>query len=190
MQKSYFHDKDFNSINFSEKPIEIGDYENCTFKNCIFTETNLSDFSFDECIFLECDFSNTKILNAAFKNIEFENCKLMGLQFDTCNPFLLEFWFTGCQLNLSSFYQLKIKGSYFNNCILHEVDFTEADLSGATFSNCDFLGTMFGNTNLEKADFRSSINFSINPEMNQINKAKFSMQGIAGLLDKYDIIIE
>ena len=189
MQKSYFHDKEFNSIDFSEKPIELGEYENCTFKNCVLAEANLSNFNFEECLFIECDLSNAKLLNTTIQNVEFENCKLMGLQFDACNPFLLSFRFTRCQLNLSNFYQLKIKNTFFNDCILHEVDFTKTNLSGSIFTNCDFTGTMFGNTNLEKTDFRTSINFSIDPELNRIKNAKFSLLGIAGLLDKYDIEI-
>ena len=189
MQKSYFQDKQFNSVDFTEKPLQLGEYENCTFENCIFTETNISDFSFDECLFKNCDLSNAKNTNTAFKDVQFENCKLIGLQFDACNPFLLGFRFIDCQLNLSSFYQLKIKGTFFKNCILHEVDFTECQLSGSTFDNCDFSGAMFGNTNLKKADFRTSLNFSIDPETNRIKGAKFTMENITGLLDKYDINI-
>jgi hypothetical protein len=33
-------------------------------------------------------------------------------------------------------------------------------------------------------------NYSIDPDLNKIKKARFSTQGIAGLLDKYDIEIE
>ncbi|MGB5462457.1 MAG: pentapeptide repeat-containing protein, partial [Aureibaculum sp.] len=33
-------------------------------------------------------------------------------------------------------------------------------------------------------------NYSIDPEKNPIKKAKFSQDGIGGLLDKYDIVIE
>jgi hypothetical protein len=43
---------------------------------------------------------------------------------------------------------------------------------------------------LEKADFRTAFNYSINPETNRIKKAKFSKEGLNGLLDKYDIEIE
>jgi fluoroquinolone resistance protein len=43
---------------------------------------------------------------------------------------------------------------------------------------------------LEKADFRTSNGYSIDPEMNRIKKAKFSLEGVAGLLDKYDIEVE
>jgi len=49
---------------------------------------------------------------------------------------------------------------------------------------------MFENTNLQKVDLRSAINYSINPEINQIKKAKFSASGLRGLLEKYDIVVE
>ena len=85
---------------------------------------------------------------------------------------------------------LKIKKNVFRNCNLKEVDFTESDLSNSLFENCDLSRAIFSNTILEKCDFRSSYNYSIDPEQNRIKKAKFSVSGISGLLDKYNIIIE
>ena len=49
---------------------------------------------------------------------------------------------------------------------------------------------MFDNTKLEKSNFLTSYNFSIDPEKNLIRKAKFSQDRIEGLLYKYDIIVE
>jgi fluoroquinolone resistance protein len=49
--------------------------------------------------------------------------------------------------------------------------------------------SVFDRTNLEKADFRSAGNYSIDPTTNKIKKARFSLDGVAGLLDKYDIEI-
>jgi len=43
---------------------------------------------------------------------------------------------------------------------------------------------------LEKVNFLTSYNYSIDPENNRLKKAKFSMNGLAGLLGKYDIEIE
>jgi hypothetical protein len=48
----------------------------------------------------------------------------------------------------------------------------------------------FENTILEKADLRTSYNYLIDPEINRIKKAKFSKEGIVGLLHRYDIEIE
>jgi len=74
--------------------------------------------------------------------------------------------------------------------VLHETDFTEADLTNAVFENCDLKGAVFENTMLEKADFRTAFNYAINPEINKIRKAKFSMPAVMRLLDKYDILID
>jgi len=49
---------------------------------------------------------------------------------------------------------------------------------------------IFQKTVLEKADFRSAFNYSIDPDQNRITKARFSRLGVVGLLDKYRIEIE
>ena len=58
------------------------------------------------------------------------------------------------------------------------------------FENCDLAKATFDNTIIEKADFRTSYNYSIDPEINHIKRAKFSLSGIHGLLDKYGLEIE
>ena len=115
---------------------------------------------------------------------------MLGLQFENCNKFGLSINFDHCILNHSSFYQVKLNKTVFKNSELNEVDFSESDLTGSIFDNCDLTRTTFENTIIEKADFRSSYNYSIDPENNRIKKAKFSITGIAGLLDKYDIEID
>jgi uncharacterized protein YjbI with pentapeptide repeats len=115
---------------------------------------------------------------------------MLGLRFDTCNEFGLSFSFDGCQLNLSSFFKTKIKKTVFKNSQLQETDFSQADLTSAMFDNCNLERATFDQTILEKSDLRTSYNYSLDPEINRIKKAKFSILGIAGLLDKYDIEIE
>lgn len=115
---------------------------------------------------------------------------MLGLHFEICNPFLFEVRFDNCQLNLSSFYKLSMKGTTFNGSSIQEVDFVEANLTKSTFTNCDLLGALFENTVLEQSDFREAYNYSIDPEMNRIAKAKFSSSGLQGLLSKYDIVVD
>jgi uncharacterized protein YjbI with pentapeptide repeats len=73
---------------------------------------------------------------------------------------------------------------------MHEVEFAEADLSCAIFDECDLSFSTFDSTNLEKADFRTAVNFSINPTLNRIKHAKFSRDRLTGLLDFLTIVIE
>lgn len=86
------------------------------------------------------------------------------------------------------------KGEYenciFNRCDFAEKDFSESDLTGAVFEDCNLAQAIFDHSILEKADFRTAYNYSIDPEAKRIKKAKFSLSGISGLLDKYDIDTE
>jgi uncharacterized protein YjbI with pentapeptide repeats len=93
-------------------------------------------------------------------------------------------------LNFSSFYQLKIHSTHFINCNLEEVDFVSAELKDASFEGCNLNGAVFENTLLENADLRTAANYMIDPEINRIRNAKFSMYGLPGLLFKYHIEIE
>jgi uncharacterized protein YjbI with pentapeptide repeats len=122
--------------------------------------------------------------------VSFKNCKILGAQFEKCNKMLFAVDFEACQLNLSSFYQLELRNSKFKECSLLEVDFTESDLSGMNFINCDLSRAIFENTVLRNTDFRTAFNYSIDPELNQISKAKFSLGSVSGLLNKYNIEID
>jgi len=188
--ETVFFEEEFRNIDFaSGKPIGE-EYEHCVFVNCNLAKADLSHIKLIECKFDACDFSGAKMGNTSFQDVKFKDCKLLGLHFEDCNPFLFAVNFEGCQINFSSFYKLSLKQTIFKDCIMQEVDFSAADLTNASFNSCDLNGAIFENTLLEKADFRTSYNYSIRPELNRIKKAKFSIQGLAGLLDKYDIIIE
>lgn len=190
MERPLTEEKTFDQIDFTKESLLEGDYEDCSFINCNFSNVNLSHFNFIECTFRGCNLSMTKLGKTALRNIEFKDCKLLGLHFEHCKELLFAVGFDHCILSLSCFYNVKLKRTVFNNCSLQEVDFTEADLTGAVFQNCDLAGAVFDHTNLEKADFRTAFNYSINPEQNRIKKAKFAVAGIGGLLGKYDIEIE
>ena len=180
----------FEKMDYSEIELPKGEYDHCTFVGCIFSNSDLSEVAFVDCEFDNCDFSMGTINNTAFKEVRFANCKLLGLDFQQCNDFLFSVYFEDCILNFASFRQLKLKNTTFKNCSLHEADFTETDLTGSLFENCDLSRAIFESTMLEQVDFRTSYNYSINPEINRIQKAKFSLAGVAGLLEKYNIDLE
>lgn len=190
MIRPIFEEQKFDRINFTETEFPSGDYENCIFVDCVFSNTDLSGQNFTDCTFIRCNFSLARTVKTALRNIRFKECKLLGLHFETCSTFLFSSDFEDCLLNLSSFYQMHIKKTRFKNCSLQEVDFTETDLTGSLFEACDLTGAMFEHTLLEKVDFRTSHNFIIDPEVNRIKKAMFSMTGLPGLLNKYHIEIE
>lgn len=166
-----------------------GEYENCTFVACSFVGSDFSKMLFVNCHFADCDFSMLPVKGASFREVSFVRCKMLGLRFDTCNPFLLEMSFEGCQLNFTSFYKLKLKNTRFVACQLEEADFSEADLTSATFEGSNLKRAVFDGTNLEQADFRAALGFSIDPTINRVQKAKFSSDNLVGLLDRFGILI-
>lgn len=186
----YVEEKTFNKDDFTKNALTKGEYEFCTFINCDFSGSDLADIKFSECEFIDCNLSLAKLTKTSFRDVKFRSGKMLGLRFENCSEFGLLFGFENCTLNHSSFYQTKLKKTSFKNSQLREVDFTECDLTGTVFDNCDLTMATFEQTILEKADFRTSFNYSIDPEVNRIKKAKFSLPGIAGLLDKYDIEID
>ncbi|RLD26253.1 MAG: hypothetical protein DRI54_03200, partial [Bacteroidetes bacterium] len=71
-----------------------------------------------------------------------------------------------------------------------EVDFDEVDLSLAVFKDCDLLKANFIRSILKKTDFRSAYNYAIDPELNKMEKARFSKASLEGLLMKYNLDLE
>ncbi|MCG8384667.1 MAG: pentapeptide repeat-containing protein [Cytophagales bacterium] len=189
MEANYISNENFDRVNYTDTVLAKGEYEDCTFTHCVLAQVDLQRVTFVECTFENCDVSMANINGTAFREVRFENCKLLGLRFEHCNEFLFSVGFNSCQLNLSSFYNLSLKGTRFENCNLSEVDFAGTDLTGAIFNHCDLQNALFDNTILEKADLRTSFGFTIDPEGNRVKKAKFSLDALPGLLTKYDIII-
>jgi fluoroquinolone resistance protein len=189
MNKGFVDSKEFNGKDFVQSKLKFADYEYCTFINCNFSNLDLSDISFTECEFEGCNLSNVQLNNTTLRETKFKSCKMLGVQFDKCNTMLFSIDFDTCQLNLSSFFKLGLKNTKFIDSSLKEVDFTESDLANMNFVNCDLSGAFFENTILRKADIRTAYNYSIDPELNQIVKAKFSLSEVKGLLDKFDIEI-
>jgi fluoroquinolone resistance protein len=188
MEQAY--DETFEKIDFKTNPLKKGEYESCSFKNCDLSEADLADIRFMDCHFTGCNLSLAKFQKTFFQDVKFKDCKMLGLRFEHCDPFNLSFGFDNCQLNHSSFYRLKLKKILFKNCQLQECDFTDTDLSNAVLDDCDLAKSTFENTILEKGDLRTAYNYTIDPELNRVKKARFSLQGVPGLLTRYDIEIE
>ena len=125
MQDTFIHGKTFDLIEVLSK----GEYEGCTFNNCIFANQDFSEFKFIACAFNSCNLSMMKLNKTVFQDIKFTDCKMLGLRFDLCHDFGLSFSFDHCQLNHSSFYKTKIKKTVFKNTQLQETDFADADLT-------------------------------------------------------------
>ena len=187
---NFNQDKKFRNLSWSGKQTTEEVYESCSFESCDFSDGVFSFCKFIDCVFTNCNLSMLKLTDCLLNDIRFNNCKLLGINFNDCNDLLFTVKFDGCQLDYSSFTKKKMMKTTFNDSSVRHVDFSECDLTKSSFSNTDLMNSVFNRTILKEADFLTASNYIIDPESNNIRKAKFSLIGIAGLLNKYDISIE
>ncbi|MBN1431775.1 MAG: pentapeptide repeat-containing protein [Methanomicrobiaceae archaeon] len=185
-----FHDRLFEKQDISEELIPGISFDSCTFRDCNLTGFNLSGIEFSECLFENCNFSNLILGDTGLKEACFKNCKLTGTDFSGCRDILFEVSFEDCIMDFCIFFRNNLRKTIFSGCKIHEGGFSECDLREAVFKDCDLLRTIFIQNDLAGADFRTTLNYTIDPESNRIKDAKFSYPGILGLLDSYHIIIE
>ncbi|MDF2447606.1 MAG: pentapeptide repeat protein [Bacteroidota bacterium] len=164
------------------------DFENCEFTGCVFPD--LSKLNFINCVFKNCNLSNCKMTQAKLQEVSFVDCKLLGVNFYQAKDFAFAVSCDKCIMDYASFDSKKLNASTFTNCRMHEVNFTNADLTRCTLTNCDLYEAVFSRTNLSGLDLTGIQNFSIDPEINGLKKARVRSQDLERLLYKYDLIIE
>jgi uncharacterized protein YjbI with pentapeptide repeats len=70
------------------------------------------------------------------------------------------------------------------------IDFMSTDLTEVVFDNCDLYRSEFSKAIANKANFKTSYNYTIDPSKTKIKKAVFSLSELKGLLFKHDIIVK
>lgn len=183
-------DKTYEKVAFFNERISNREFDGCMFRNCDFSGTVFFECSFLDCEFIDCNLAMAKLPATSLKTVAFRECKLLGIRFDECDDFLFAVSFTDCTLDYSWFSRKKMPKTPFVNSSLKGVNFESTDLTASVLDNCNLEEAVFDETNLTGADFSTAYHFRIDPELNTIKKAKFSVSGIPGLLDKYDIRIE
>lgn len=187
---AFYQDREFDASDIGAEVLAGSEFENCIFRGCAWAGTDLRKARFTDCLFDDCDLSNAKVEGASFRTVRFIGSKLLGVQFEACNPFLLALAFERCRLDYASFRGLVLKGAAFVSSQLHEADFSGADFSEATFSGSDLAGAVFDGTRLEGADLRDVRNLVLDPQRNRLRGARFSLDGLPGLLERHGIMVE
>ncbi|MEM0998335.1 MAG: pentapeptide repeat-containing protein [Bacteroidota bacterium] len=185
----YTENKIFKNVDLRADALKPGEYLECTFSGCNLGGVNLNGVTLAECQFQDCDLSLALLEGSGLRDVRFTTCKMLGLRFDLVRPLLFEVGFTDCILDLSSFFGCAMARAELLRCSLREVDLVGANLSGADLRECDLTGAMFEATRLERADLRGARGFVISPDKNRLKKAKFSSDGLSGLLTDYEIVI-
>lgn len=167
-------------------PVE---FANCTFENCDFQGADLSSYIFDNCTFKGCNLSLVKLHKTKLLKIILEESKAEGLRFEHCDTFAMSLHVKNCLLRSCTFAELNLSKVQFENANIIDCDFYQTKLMEASFTGCVLTGTMFNSCDLSKANFLDAIDYTIDPTQNQVKQAKFSSEGLAGLLRHLNIII-
>lgn len=186
----YFLDTHYENIIYNVEDVNFKEFECCTFTNCNFSTCNFIAVTFIDCIFNSCIFSGAKINHVALRTVTFNDCEIKEVNFAMCNKLIFEVHFNNCILDFSKFYTLKIKGTPFINCSLIAVDFMATDLTEVIFENCDLYRAEFTKAIANKANFKTSYNYTIDPIKTKLKKAIFGLEGLRGLLFKHDIVVQ
>lgn len=189
-EENYYKDHAFDKDSISILHFSGSQFEHCTFRGCDFSAVNIRNSDFTNCIFTSCNFSMVKFVAVGLDHVQFDDCKLVGTDFSTVKEFLFNANFKNSRLDYSTFMRRKNRKASFQGCSLIGTDFSEADLSGSSFDRCDLSAAVFMRSNLTSTNFTSSFNFTIDPDKNQIRQARFSPQGLSGLLTKYGVVVE
>lgn len=190
MKDQLHQDKTFEKVLYPGKTIRGREFENCMFRNCDFSDSDFSQNRFTDCQFIGCNLAMLKLGNSTLDNVTFSECKLTGIDFSACEEFLFTVRFESCLMDYTSFLKRKMPKTNFLGCSLKNAVFEQANLTKAVFDNTDLAGATFERTHLNEADLVTAYNYIIDPEMNNIKKARFSQSGLAGLLTRYDIQVE
>jgi uncharacterized protein YjbI with pentapeptide repeats len=190
MDEFLYIDKTFEKLVQFDARVSSREFDGCTFLNCEFSNSIFTECTFIDCTFTDCNLSMARLPQTALKTVTFRNCKLLGVRFEECDDFLFNVNCYDSVLDYSWFNGKKIQKTIFSKCALKGVNFSNCDLTGSSFGQCNLDGAIFDNTILKSVDFSTAFNYRIDPEFNAMQKAKFSTDGILGLLDKYDIRIE
>lgn len=190
MAAAHLEDQAYEGFDFTKEPLPPGPFEHCTFTRCTFTRADLSARSFSECTFTNCELTMTRMVRTSIRDCTFVNCKLLGVSFDHGKTNLFAAVFTDCLMDSCSFQGMSLQHATFAGCRMHGVEFSGADVSGVVFDRCDLSDAVFVDCDLRGTDFRTALGFTLDPELNRMKGARFSLDGLQGLLAKYGIRVE
>ena len=185
-----YEDETFEKLNSPGKAYRDKEFEACTFRQCDLSSCDFGNTRFTDCTFIHCNLTMVQLNNVRLAGVTFRDCKLMGVVFTPCADFLFSPRFENCILDYASFMGRKMMNTSFIGCTLKDTNFTNANLSKSCFDKSRLEGALFNGSILKEADLRTASAFSIDPELNDLAGARFSPEGLPGLLQKYGIVIE
>lgn len=147
----------FENINFYDilSSINKAKFVNCSFKNCKFAKSKISNVTFIKTDFDKCSFYKSKLTYVLFEECGFISCDLSSANMKNCI-------FNSIKFYVVYFINSKIKSCKFKNNEFYQLaQFDKSTLSKNIFICCDIKGgkllyenTVFIDNNYKKSNIR------------------------------------
>src|ERR1700743_228089 len=95
--------KVFEGLKQADKVITGREFQGCIFRQCDFSNSNLSGNKFFDCVFEGCNMSNIRLQKSFINNVNFLDSKVLGVNFSECQNLLFSVSFENCILDYASF---------------------------------------------------------------------------------------
>jgi fluoroquinolone resistance protein len=188
-----YTDKVFEALRQERADISSSEFHDCVFTRCSFAETTFRECRFVDCAFQHCDLSLVQLPGSSFSGTCFEDSKLIGVDWTRASWTKIMLGdpisFLRCIISHSTFIGLDLKGILIKESTAIDVDFREANLEEASFDGTDLAASLFGSTNLAKANLSKALNYQIVPKENVLTGARFSLPEALSLLVNLDIVL-
>jgi fluoroquinolone resistance protein len=186
-------DQTFREVHIEQGELVSSEFYDCVFLRCRFVGTLFRGCRFANCTFRRCDLSLVQVPESTFSSTRFEDSTVIGVDWTQAT------WptaglgdpigFFNCAISHSTFIGLRLRGIQIRDTVARDVDFREAGLSQADFGGTDLGESMFIHTDLTEADLSRARNYHIDPGLNVLTRARFSLPEAMSLLYCMDIVL-
>lgn len=120
------------------------------FENCRFNGCGMHKSRFNGVVFRNCDFSNTNLSDGTFIQCRFEGCKTLGTVFS--GSFVRDCHFVNSTMQYANYATCTLQGCTFEDCNLGSANFTECKLKAIQWKNTNLALATFYKTPLKGLD--------------------------------------
>jgi uncharacterized protein YjbI with pentapeptide repeats len=180
-ENAEYTDRAFERVTYRAKMVNRRAFDNCTFTKCIFQEITFQNCKFRNCTFSGCNLRLMRVAGSSFRETIFKQSAVTGVNWGegswSKSGLLDSIGFSESEVSYSVFFGLALTKMVMAKCVAKNADFAEANLTQADFTATDFAEARFLHTNLTEANFTHARNYAIDPGLNNVKGAKFSLPG-------------
>lgn len=170
------------------KLLEATEFYDCTFKECSFNQSKISNCIFKDCHFINCDLSMAKVQYTRFENISFEKSRLLGIDWsETTHKLKFLIKCDNSDLSYGFFANMKLDGSEFTKCKLHEIVFDACSMKKCLFNGSNLMKTSFIKCNLSESNFSKAEAYAIDLDGNIVKGTIVEIPEAYNLLYQYGL---